>query len=175
MCCRFVPVWEYAAKHSRALRNWREREMELSKLRPVFFRTGECDETTYSGWINVQTLDIWAHEDDARAFSNESGNEHGMLLVRGARLALTVGERITFVRGVDVHPATNIEAGERGVVGRRDKSTGTTEIFLEQYHVGLDYASNCLAVRPHCDFDGVLQAIRPYAKHALIDLNDYRG
>jgi hypothetical protein len=147
----------------------------LSKLRPVFFRRGENDEVTYSGWVNVHTLDIWAHEDDARAFSNETGNVHGMVLVRGASLALTVGERITFILDVDLHPATTIEAGERGVVGRRDKTTGATEIFLEQYHVGLDHASNCLAVRPHCDFDSVLKAIRPYAKNALIDLSDYRG
>jgi hypothetical protein len=97
----------------------------LSKLRPVFFRRGENDEVTYSGWVNVHTLDIWAHEDDARAFSNEAGNVHGMVLVRGASLALTVGERITFVLDVDLHPATTIEAGERGVVGRRDKTTGT--------------------------------------------------
>lgn len=146
--------------------------MPLSNLRPVFFRLG-ANNKTHSGWLHMKTLEVWAHEDDAVTFSNERGDERGLLKVPNASLALTMGERVVFTKPVDLFPSAVIEAGERGVVGRRDKVTGATEIFLENHHIGLADAANCLAIRPHCDFDGVLDAIEPWGPTPQVDYRDY--
>lgn len=160
-------------------------------LRPVFFRVDGCTIAT-GGWISVETQDIWAATADLYALALmvpqcgcnvakkllelQTYEDHGLVIVPHAQLALTLGERVEFCREVDMYPFDVIEKGERAVVGRRDKCTGMVELFLEQHHIKLADSYNCLSCTPHTDPD-LLGSIRPYSDQwtakAFVDLSEY--
>ena len=126
--------------------------------------------------LRVQ-LDIWALRDDLIALglslvltdpeiaSRLVGlpeTPTGLSLVPGARPALLCGERVVFSREMEYPPLTTVRAGERAVVGRRDHETGVVELFMEDYHSGLDDYSNMLTLVPFNEGD-LLASISPLA------------
>lgn len=166
--------------------------MLLSHLRPVFFRAGLSGHTM-SGWIDVTTFDLWADADEmkqagaalmprdaptAMTLANLTGDDNGLALIPRARVALPIGERVVFKREVDMYPIAFIEAGERAVVGRRDRLTGEVELFLENYHKSLDDSSNTISLVPHQCGD-VLDAIDTYmdlfTAPVIFNPEDYRA
>lgn len=166
--------------------------MNVHRLRPVFFRVGTWNRA-HSGWIDIATTDIWALADDisevwyryvtpdvqtAMSLAGLRPNSAGMVLVPHARLALTLGERVIFAREVDMYPLDVIEAGERGVVGRRDRITGEVEVFLEQHHIKLADYSNTVSIVPQSSED-MLSAIEPHGgdqwtSQVFVNLDEYK-
>ena len=147
-------------------------EMNIRDLRPTFFRFGAG--TVYSGWMTTSgdywtTTDVLAelveslrdsgHKAVALENALQAPNELGLLLVKHAAPALEIGEHLEFSRDVDIHPLTYVERGERCVVGRRCKTSGSVELFMTNYHSHLDDYSNCITVEPH-NSDDVVSALR---------------
>lgn len=151
-------------------------EMDTSVLRPVFFRFGHIPKAMFSGWVHyhgnniASSLDVWALESDLRVIAQEvsgfdpslarylsilQGDETSLSLVPNARPCLMPGERVEFVKDVDLFPTTFIEKGERGVVVRRDRTTGDVELFLERSHKLLKDSSNTITLTPHISDDVV--------------------
>lgn len=154
--------------------------MQLSDLRPVFFRV--LGPAIREGWIRTTCLpnvEIWGEHDTLKdlGFPLDPPNSLGLSRVPQARLALLIGERVRFARDVDLHPLTYVEQGERGVVGRRDRTTGAVEVWLETYHRGLDRWSNALLLQPHGCSPEHLEALETYADAftapADLHLTDY--
>lgn len=154
--------------------------MLTTNLRPFFFRLGSTD-AIHSGWVHARLdglrvqLDIWALRDDlialglsmvltdpeaaARLVSLPEAPS-GLCLVPGARPALLCGERVTFTKDCAYEPLTTVRAGERAVVGRRDLDTGVIELFMEEYHHGLEDYSNTLTIVPFNEGE-LLAALQP--------------
>jgi hypothetical protein len=128
--------------------------MHLNELRPIFFRI-EGSPTIHSGWAHLQQrpnnhwFDIYALASDLREYSQAvmatelelafrlaalEPNDDGLVLVPNSQPALLIGERVKFVEERDLFPSDFIEQGERGVIGRRDRTTGAVEVFLELMH-----------------------------------------
>jgi hypothetical protein len=119
--------------------------MKVSQLRPVFFRTGEGK--IESGWIDIRSGDIWA--------DGETDADHGKVLLPHAVPALLIGERVRFMTEVDIWPEGFVEPGDRGVVCRRDRTSGAVEVLLEGFQIG----DNLLALQPHFVEEQVLLGI----------------
>jgi len=146
--------------------------VQIDDLRPTFFRF--ADARAFSGWKTANG-DYWTTEEtlqqaaqvligmDCRALACElllsKPNELGLCLVKHAEPAFEYPERLVFTADVDLHPLDFIEAGERCVCVRRDRTSGTVELFMEQYHKHLDADSNCILIEPHT-CDGFLGAIK---------------
>jgi hypothetical protein len=166
--------------------------VQINRLRPVFFRVGRSA-LICSGWIDVDTTNIWCALEDAKAHAQDTmtvdlqtslalmslvcNNNHGLVIVPQAALALTLGERVEFVGELDLFPADVVEVGERAVVGRRDRCTGAIELFLEHFHPKLDECSNCVQVTPHASQD-ILKLLRPYGDQwtakVFVNLDEYK-
>lgn len=148
--------------------------MKRNLLRPVFFRAGAFLEIC-SGWIDTKTMDIWALSEDVRNLSVRClsvdaktasslmcirlNDDEGMVLVPGAKPALLSGERVRFRHEIDIYPEGFVEPGDRGVVVRRDRTTGTVEVCLEGFQIG----DNLLALTPHQVEHEVLSGILPHS------------
>jgi hypothetical protein len=94
--------------------------------------------------------------DDALALLDLPVNAMGVVLIPQARKALLPGERLEFVKALDLYPNDFIERGERCIVVRRDRNSGAVEVFLEGYH-----AEKTMDVTPHRSSD-VLDVLEPY-------------
>lgn len=150
--------------------------MQVSELRPIFFRIDNVPHI-HSGWAHVTSqgtrwVDIYALADDLRAYSQSVLAEHvelafrlaalqpddnGLVLVPNSQPALLIGERIKFTEERDLFPSDFIEQGERGVIGRRDRTTGAVEVFLELMH-----HAETLTLEPH-QCSEMLRAIVKYS------------
>lgn len=117
--------------------------MTTLNVRPAFYRP-RGSELVVSGW-QAATGDIYTLD--------ASGLQY--VLVAGARRALIMGERVEFVRAIDIL-TDYIEERERGIVSHVDLETGTVCILLEGFHNGL--GDNTLMVTPHID-DETLTAL----------------
>lgn len=151
--------------------------MHLNELRPIFFRIADKPHIL-SGWAHIQQrpsshwFDIYAMASDLNEYANGliatdlelafrlkalEADENGLVMVPNSHPALLIGERVMFNEERDLYPSDFIEQGERGVVGRRDRTTGAVEVFLELMH-----HSEALTLEPHQCAD-MLRAIVKYS------------
>ncbi len=146
--------------------------MTINDYRPSFFRFG--DGRAFAGW-QTRGGDFWGDDttkdtvvnhlkgSELKLLACEIGlsvpNDFGMYLMKHAVPALETGERLVFVKDVDLAPLIYIEAGERCVAVRWCKASGTVELFMQNYHKRLDDDSNCLVLEPNHS-DDVIAALR---------------